>query len=146
MLILENFSYRLLGAVVGFLFGCLALAALYFLLQFAMELFDVSRVRFRAPIAVFILPFITAFVGFKAGPEVFLLVQDNLGSAGPWTRLILIGPVFWAVVVLAYVLVFEPFGYRISEDEWLLVAKIVLFPTAVLWAGVWVVTKFIIGK
>ncbi|KGJ04989.1 hypothetical protein IT41_08170 [Paracoccus halophilus] len=132
--------------MVGFLLGCLALAALYFILQFALALFDVNHVRFRAPIAVFFLPFIAAFVGLKAGPEIFLLVQDNLGRAGPWARLILIGPVFWAVVVVAYVLVFEPFGYRISEDEWLLVAKIVLFPTAVLWAGVWVVAKFIIGK
>ena len=143
---MKNFGYRFLGAALGFLLGCLALVVLYFLLQFAMELFDVSRTRFRTPIAVFILPFFSAFVGFKAGPEIFLLVQDHLGSAGPWARLILIGPVFWAVVVVAHVLVFEPFGYRISEDEWLLVAKIVLFPTAVLWAGIWVVTKFIMGK
>jgi len=59
---------------------------------------------------------------------------------------LMIGPVFWAFVVMAYVLVFEPFGYRISEDEWLFVAKVVLFPIAVLWCGVWVVTKLILGK
>ncbi|WP_281953627.1 hypothetical protein [Pseudophaeobacter arcticus] len=50
------------------------------------------------------------------------------------------------VVIVAYVLVFEPFGYRTPKDEGLLVAKIVLFPTAVLWAGVWVVARFIVGK
>ena len=143
---MAQLGYRLLGAMVGLLLGCLALATLYFILQLAMELFDVDHVRFRAPIALLFLPLIAAFIGLKAGPEIFLLVQDNLGRAGPWTRLFLIGPAFWAVVVIAYVLVFKPFGYRISEDEWLLVAKIVLFPTAVLWAGVWTVAKVIIGK
>jgi len=143
---LDRLGYRLVGAAVGFLVGCLALVVLYFLLQITMEIFDVSRVRFRAPIAIFILPFITASFGFKVGPDLFLVVQATLGDAGPWTRLLLAGPIFWAVVVLAYVLIFEPFGYGISEDEWLFVAKIILFPVGVLWCGTWVFTKFVLRK
>ena len=82
-------------------------------------------------------------VGIKIGPDLFIITQELLGGAGPLTRLLLAGPVFWMVVVIAYVFVFEPFGYRVSEDEWLLVAKIVLFPTAVLWSGVWLFKRFI---
>ena len=139
-------GHRLIGVAVGFLVGCLALAILYFLLQITMEIFDVSRVRFRAPIAIFILPFITAFFGFKVGPDLFLLVQEMPGDAGPWTRLLLAKSVFWAVVVLAYVLIFDPFGHFILDDEWLFVAKVVLFPIGVIWCGAWLFTKFVFRK
>ena len=60
--------------------------------------------------------------------------------------MLLVGPVFWALVVIAYVFVFEPFGYRVSEDEWLFVSKIILFPTAVLWSGAWVLKRFVFQK
>lgn len=143
---MDRLGYRLIGAAVGFLIGCLILAVLYFLLQITMEIFDVSRVRFRAPIAIFILPFIAAFYGFKVGPDLFLHVQELMGDTGPWTRLLLVGPVFWAVVALAYVFIFEPFGYSISDDEWLFVAKIVLFPIGVIWCGTWIATKFVLRK
>lgn len=141
---LDKIAYRLIGAAVGFLLGCIVLIVLYYLLQVAMEIFDVSRVRARVPVLLFVLPLITMGMGFKVGPDLFLIVQDFLGDAGPVTRLVLAGPVFWGLVVLAYVFVFEPFGYRVSNSEWLFVAKIVLFPTAVLWSGIWVVKKVIL--
>jgi hypothetical protein len=140
---LDQLGYRVMGAAVGFLVGSVVLILLYFVFHFAMEAFDVSRVRVRVPVVVIVLPFITAFFGFKIGPELFMLVQEFLGDAGPLTRLVLIGPVFWAAVVLAYVFVFEPFGYRMDDADWLFVAKIILFPTGVLWAGIWVVRKFV---
>ena len=143
---MKTIGIRLMGAAVGFLVGCLFLLILYYLLQGLMELFDVSRARFRVPIAIFVLPLITAFIGLKAGPDLFVLVQHVLGDTGPWARLLLVGPVFWALVVIAYVFVFEPFGYRVSEDEWLFVSKIILFPTAVLWSGAWVLKRFVFQK
>jgi len=109
-----------------------------------MDAFDVSRVRARIPIVVIVLPFITAFYGFKIGPELFSSVQGFLGDAGPLTRLILVGPVFWAAVVLAYILVFEPFGYRMHDDDWLFASKIILFPTGVLWCGAWVLKRLVL--
>ena len=111
-----------------------------------MEVLDISRARFRAPIALFIFPLITLFIGFKIGPDLFPIVQEFLGDAGPMTRLVLIGPVFWGLVVLAYVLVFEPFGYRMYSSDWMFVAKIVLFPTAVLWSGIWIVKRFVLRR
>ncbi len=141
---MDKLGYRIIGAAAGFLLGSIALIIFYYLLQLTMEVFDVSRVRVRVPVILVFLPFITLFFGFKLGPDLFLVVRDFLGDAGPLTRLVLIGPAFWGLVVLAYVLVFEPFGYRVSEDEWLFVAKIVLFPTAVLWSGIWVVKRFIL--
>jgi hypothetical protein len=143
---LDKLFSRFIGAAVGFLIGCIVLIVLYFILQFLMEVFDVSRARFRAPIALFVFPLITLLIGFKVGPDLFLNVQKFLGDAGPMTRLVLIGPVFWGVVVLAYVLVFEPFGYRMYNSDWLFVAKIVLFPTAVLWSGIWIFKSFILRR
>ncbi|RGP37735.1 hypothetical protein [Pseudotabrizicola alkalilacus] len=140
---MKSLGYRILGAAVGFLVGSVAILLLYFVFHVAMEALDVNRVRVRVPVILIVLPFVTAFYGFKIGPELFAAVQEFLGDAGPLTRLVMIGPVFWAAVVLAYVFVFEPFGYSISDDEWLLAAKIILFPTGVLWAGIWVARRFI---
>jgi hypothetical protein len=146
MLTLDKLAYRLAGATVGFVIGCLALLILFFIIQIVMEIFGVSRVRFRAPIAIVVLPFMAAFFGFRLGPDLFVRVQTMLGYTEPWTRFLLVGPVFWAGVVLAYVFIFNPFGYYISDDEWLLVAKIILFPTGVLWSGAWVFKKFVFRK
>ena len=108
-----------------------------------MELFDIRRATIRVPIVLFFLPLISAFVGFKVGPTLAIGVQNYLGISGPLTRFLFAAPIFWAVVVLGYVQVFEPFGYWISEDEWILVAKIILFPIGVLWVGTLIFMKFI---
>jgi hypothetical protein len=62
MLTLDKLAYRLAGATVGFVIGCLALLILFFIIQIVMEIFGVSRVRFRAPIAIVVLPFMAAFL------------------------------------------------------------------------------------
>lgn len=132
---MKQLGIRLLGAAFGFLIGCLLLAVLYLLLQFIMELFDLSRVRFRAPIALFFVPLATSLFGYKMGPDLLLLSGFLFGKASIIDRLLLVAPFFWAGVVLAYILVFRPFGYQTESDEWIFVAKIILFPTIVLWCG-----------
>lgn len=89
----------------------------------------------RIPIPVLFAPIFGLVIGFKAGPEIFDTIGQMGKEASAALRLIVLAPAFWGVVVVAYVFVFNPFGYRIEDSEWLLVAKIVLFPTAVLWGG-----------
>lgn len=138
-----NFPAKIMGAFIGFLVGSLVILLLYLVIQFSMELLDIRRARIRVPIMLFILPLITAFVGFKVGPALSVGVQNYLGISGPLTRFLFAAPIFWVVVVLGYVQVFEPFGRWISEDEWILVAKIILFPIGVLWAGALFFMKFV---
>jgi hypothetical protein len=138
-----NLPAKVMGAFVGFFAGSLVLLLLFYFIQFTMELFEIRRARIAVPVKLFVLPLITAFVGFKVGPTLSVVVQDYLGDSGPLTRFLFAAPIFWAVVVLGYVQVFEPFGRWISEDEWILVAKIILFPIGVLWAGALFFMKFV---
>lgn len=137
---------KLLGALLGFLVGSIALVALYLLFQISMEIFDVHRARVRIPVAILVLPFLLALYGYKLGPEIIATVQEKIQVSSAMTRLLIVGPLFWAAVVLAYTFTFEPFGYSISEREWWLVGKIVLFPALVFWCGFWVFTKVVFKK
>jgi len=138
-----NLPAKIMGALVGFLLGSLVTLLLFYFIQFVMEVLDIRRATIRVPIILVVLPLIAAFVGFKVGPALSVGVQNYLGISGPLTRFLFAAPIFWAVVVLGYVQVFEPFGAWISEDEWILVAKIILFPIGVLWAGTLFFMKFV---
>lgn len=144
--VIVRLLYRLVGAVIGLLAGILLLLIIYYLIRAGMEFFDVRRVRARVPVSLFILPLVTMIYGLRIGPDLVALIQDLLGNTGPLTRLVLIGPLFWGIVVIAYVFVFEPFGYYTRTDDWIFVAKIILFPAMVLWVGAWVVKQIILRK
>ena len=124
-----------LGAVAGFILGCVVWLLIYVLMQGIMQLFGTHSMHARIPIALLLAPIFGLVIGFKAGPEIFDTIGQTGKEASAALRLMVLAPAFWGVVVLAYVFVFNPFGYRIDNSEWLLVAKIVLFPTAVLWGG-----------
>lgn len=59
------------------------------------------------------------------------------------TRVLLAGPVFWALVVLAFVFIFEPYGRYVSDIEWWQVIKIIVFPPMVSVAGYFLYVKVI---
>ena len=58
-------------------------------------------------------------------------------------RLLLAGSIFWALVVLAFVLMFEPYGSYVSGSEWWQVVKIVAFPPVVVVSGYFLYSKVI---
>ena len=214
---------RILGAAAGFLIGSITLLLFYTIILSVMSVFDLDHVRFRIPIALFFLPLIAAFIGFKFAPDIIQLVKElpqstsatiriafyapfiwsaivmiyifsvkpfgNLMDSAAWLsvgqivfgpsailwcwliingdnlvpkissatkakyktastamRLIFITPFFWTAVVLAYIFVFEPFGYRMHDSDWQFTAKIILFPSAILWIGTLIYIKFITRK
>ena len=134
---------RLVGLVLGFMLGCTLLLVLYYVFQWVMEIFDVHRVRVRIPVVLFVLPFLAGFAGFTVGPDMFARTSSFFDVSSPVERAVLFAAPFWAIMVLAFVMVFEPFGSMVNSEEWLFVAKIVLFPSFVLLVG-FALTKFVV--
>jgi len=58
-------------------------------------------------------------------------------------RALFAGSAFWALVVLAFVFMFEPYGRYVSDSEWWQVVKIIVFPPVVLVAGYFLYVKVI---
>lgn len=70
-------------------------------------------------------------------------VGNKFKTASFSTRVLLAGSGFWALVVLAFVLMFEPYGSYVSDSEWWQVVKIVVFPPVVVVAGYFLYSKVI---
>jgi len=70
-------------------------------------------------------------------------VQKNFWAGSATTRFVIIAPIFWALCVGAYVLIFEPYGYQIHEREYTHMAKVILFPSGLLIVGYFVYEKLI---
>lgn len=73
-------------------------------------------------------------------PRVFGGRVNNISPVG---RAIMFGSVFWAFAVLAFVLLFEPYGSYMSSSDWFHVSKIVLFPPLLAFVGRFLFVKAI---
>lgn len=123
---------RVVGAVVGLIAACLAMAFLYLVVVLLMDAFDVSRARVRIPIFLFFLPIGGLVVGWQAGPVLFddahkLWMEQKLFRAA------LIVPIAWILVVLLAIVLFEPNPFdrglaRLRSSEIELLMKIILSP------------------
>jgi len=58
-------------------------------------------------------------------------------------RVIIAGTIFWAIVVLMFVLAFEPYGGYMSDGDWWKTIKIMLFPPIVAVSGYLLYTKVV---
>ena len=143
---------HVIGLILGAALGALMMVVLWFVLQGLMYLFDADHVRFRAPIFVFFLPLIGAFYGWKLGPFVFdgggPIASDVKGLWGGSVaaRAFIAGPIAWAVLVLAFIWVFEPDPFysglsRLRGDRAALLAKLLIFPPLAIAAIYWVFTQ-----
>lgn len=72
------------------------------------------------------------------------LTQKFLSLSLP-ARAGVVGSVFWAFVVIAFVIIFEPYGSYVSDRKMWQIVKIVVFPPLVSVAGYFAYTKFIKG-
>ena len=130
---------RILGAITGGLLGTLVLILLFYVLQIAMELFDVGRSRVRVPVFLIVLPFLGMWYGYKLAPELianqFSPFSDakHVFSGSMIMRLALVAPAVWLVSVVAFVFFFEPYGYRMRDDDYLHLAKVIAFPVGIFW-------------
>lgn len=70
-------------------------------------------------------------------------VGNKFKKASFSTRVLLAGSGFWALVVLAFVFMFEPYGSYVSDSEWWQVVKIVVFPPVMAVAGYFLYSKVI---
>ena len=72
--------------------------------------------------------------------------DSNVDKTSFVKRVLIVGCIFWSVVALAFVFIFEPYGNYVSEQEWLQVAKIIVFPIMVAIVGCFLYFKVIRQK
>jgi len=70
-------------------------------------------------------------------------VSRKFAKASFGNRALIAGSGFWALVVLAFVFMFEPYGRYVSDSEWWQVAKIIVFPPVVVAIGYFLYNKVI---
>ena len=70
-------------------------------------------------------------------------VTNKFSRSSFANRALLAGSAFWALVVLAFVFMFEPYGRYVSDSEWWQVIKIIVFPPVVSVAGYFLFVKVI---
>lgn len=136
--------------IIGFIVGAgLALALEVGLLLLLNEFLDKGLIP-RGP-GWLVIPIIAGINAAKIAPELGLLSKfekqgpvANFWKASPLTRFIVVVPIFWILGVGAYVLVFEPYGYRMHSSEYAHMFKIMLFPPAILIAGYFTYVKLIL--
>lgn len=56
-------------------------------------------------------------------------------------RIVIFGTILWILIVLSYVLLFEPYGYM-SDDDIIHMIKVTLFPPSVAWFSFFLYSKF----
>lgn len=61
----------------------------------------------------------------------------------PVHRAMVSGSLLWAVLVLTFVYLFEPYGRYMSNNEWVHVLKIIVFFPGAIWASYFVYTKVV---
>jgi hypothetical protein len=70
-------------------------------------------------------------------------LRETFWTASAATRFVIVAPFFWAICVITYIFLFEPYGYQISEREYIQTAKIIAFPSAILICGYVLFNKLI---
>ena len=142
---MRDWSLRIIGFVAG--------AAVTFLLEYALlvllgEIFD-RRFLPRSAGWV-IMPLVVGTAIAKIAPEIIptskLAKQGIIKSywnASPLARFVVVAPVFWVLAVSAYILLFEPYGYRVTSRDYEHMFKVLLFPPVVLVIGYFVYNKLI---
>ena len=136
---------RIIGFVVG-LAATFVLEYLFFLLLGEI----LGRRMMPRGIGWVIMPFLAGVSLGAIAPELPVAsryakrgLQEQFRRATVIGRFVVVAPLFWAFCVGAYVLIFEPYGYRILSREYAHMAKVILYPSGILIVGYFVYQKFI---
>jgi hypothetical protein len=79
----------------------------------------------------------------KAGDHPLI---QRFWASPPWVRLAVLVPLFWLVVVSAYVFVFSPYGEYMGDEDWDHLLKVIAFPPAVFIAALVAYRKLMVRK
>lgn len=143
---LSGFSFGLFYFIAGLASGAdqVVLGGLYLLFFAAVHVFIIKRKRWAWITGAIlqlnpILWIINGIYGKKRRQEMDRFsgigVFDKLSRLSLRTRAFISCGVFWALVVLAFVFMFEPYGRYIDDSEWWQILKIIIFPPAVALVG-----------
>ena len=143
---LSGFSFGLFYFIAGLALGAdqVLVGGLYLLLFAAVHVFIIKRKRWAWIVGTIlqlnpILWIINGIYGKKRWHEMDRFsgmgVFDKLSRLSLRTRAFISCGVFWALVVIAFVFMFEPYGRYIDDSEWWQIIKIIIFPPAVAVAG-----------
>lgn len=132
----------LVGAIIAFTIEVI-------LIMILGAIFD-SRITPRG-IGWIFLPIIIGsafakFAPFVAAdlPKFKQRLLDEITSLSKATRLVIAASFLWFFSVGLYVLLFDPYGYRISPQEMSRMLKVMLFPALILGIGCFIYKKFIV--
>ncbi|QBQ55527.1 hypothetical protein [Nitrosococcus wardiae] len=75
--------------------------------------------------------------------EVFMNRISNLGLA---ERFVIAGSVFWILLAIAFIFVFEPFGSSLNDTELMKAIKVTVFPPIVITTGYFLFYKWTMKK
>lgn len=141
---LKNLILKIIGFVLGALVGVVVMIAAYQILELIAGTTSSGYVRYRVSIGFFVLPVITGLIGWLTFPDldhknIYLNVKTfpskikrDFWKYDKLLRLIIVFPIIWSLVVVLYILFFNPFGYSISGKEWASIFKIIIFPSFLL--------------
>lgn len=137
---------------IGFVVG----AGLAILLEFMfLMLFSALAGKQLVPrgLGCVVFPVVAGIAAARLAPEVgplgryaSLALVKRFWAASATTRLVVVAPVFWVLAVGAFVVVFEPYGFRMYSSEYAHMFKVMFFPPVVLVAGYFAYKKLILGN
>ena len=135
--------------VVGFCAGLIAGIAVELALFISIDAIFQHRMMPRGP-GWLVFPLILALQFAASAPG--FIERAKAGHVTPliWfraapfpTRAMVIGPIFWVIVVAAFVWLFSPFGEYMSDDDTMSMIKVMLFPPVVAIAGFWAYQRLV---
>lgn len=127
-----------LRKVFGFMLGFGTVAILEILVIYLIGELLNSRIVPRGPGWIFI-PVVAGVAGWKLLRDVnftgaFGHAVHEMTTMNQLNRLLIAAYGSWALIVGGYAFFADPYGYRISVDEWVQIVKILMVPMAVLTA------------
>jgi hypothetical protein len=96
-----------------------------------------------------LLPIGLGVTSSRAAPDIWVRIErgdfrllQRFKSASALSRAAMVFSPFWVLCVGLYVWLFEPYGYM-SDSDYHHMYKVMFFPVAVIWAGLFVYRKFV---
>jgi hypothetical protein len=134
--------------IAGFVIGAGGALALELALLLLVDGLSGRQFLPRGP-GWIVLPIVLGVALSRSAPEIWaraaggnILVLSAFRRKSIALRLAVIVPLFWAIVVLTYVAVFQPFGEYMASADYATVAKVVIFPSVVFLVGLGIYRTF----
>ena len=134
----KNLNYKVIGILLGLAFGAGGIFFAY------LVVINTAPTRGGGLLVmVVILLGLGGYKIAKLSPTYLEKAVINLEGSSRTKRAYMLGVGLWGLAVLLFVILFEPFGGYMSDDELLYSLKVFLFPPAIIALGHYGFEKFV---